>query len=125
MKKKKIISLTNEDYKSHLNQKDSHIFKRKLEDKYVGDKKIKDHCHYTGKHKGVGHSMCNLKYKAPKKIPMVFHNGSNYDYHFIMKMLAKESEGEFSCLGENKEKYVALSLPKKNVRVLVKMEKNL
>ena len=33
-----------------------------------------------------------------------FHNGSNYDYHFIIKDLAKEFEEEFECLGENKEK---------------------
>ena len=35
---------------------------------------------------------------------MVFQNGSNYDYHFIVKELTKEFEGEFNCLGENTEK---------------------
>ena len=40
----------------------------------------------------------------PKEIPVVFHNGSTYDYHFIIKELAEEFEGEFGCLGENTQK---------------------
>ena len=50
--------------------------------------KVRDHCHYTGKYRGSGHSICNLKYSVPKKILIVFHNGSNYDYHFTIKELA-------------------------------------
>ena len=46
----------------------------------------------------------------PKEIPVVFHNGSTYDYHFIIKELAEEFEGEFECLGENPEKYTTLSV---------------
>ena len=42
---------------------------------------------------------------------MVFHNGSTYDYHFIIKGLAEEFEGEFECLGENTEKYITFSVP--------------
>ena len=30
----------------------------------------------------------------------MFHNGSTYDYHFIIKELAEEFEEEFECLGE-------------------------
>ena len=36
------------------------------------------------------HNICNLKYKTPKKIPVVFHNGSIYYYHFIIKELAED-----------------------------------
>ena len=52
-----------------------------------------------------------MRYKIPKKIPVVFHNGSTYDYHFIIKELVKESDGNFECLGENTENYVTFSLP--------------
>ena len=45
------------------------------------------------------------------EILLVFHNGSNYDYHFIIKELANESEGRFECLGENTEKYKTFSIP--------------
>ena len=34
---------------------------------------------------------------------MVFLNASNYDYHFIIKELAKVFEREFNCLRENTE----------------------
>ena len=42
-----------------------------------------------GEYRGVTYSICNLKYNAPKKIPIVFHNGSNYDYQYIINELAE------------------------------------
>ena len=39
----------------------------------------------------------------------MFHNGSTYDCHFIIKELVKE----FDCLGENIEKYITFSIPLK------------
>ena len=41
----------------------------------------------------------------------MFHNGSIYDYQFIIKELVKEFEGNFECLGENTEKYITFSVP--------------
>ena len=41
---------------------------------------IKYHCHYTGKYRGAAHNICNLRYKVPKEITIVFHNGSTYEY---------------------------------------------
>ena len=78
-------------------------------------KKAKDHCHYTGKFRGAVHSFCNLKHETPKEIPIIFHNGSTYDYHFIIKRLAKEFKGYFYCLGKNTEKYITFSVPIKKV----------
>ena len=75
--------------------------------------KVKDHCHYTGKYRGAAHNISNLRYKLPKQIPIVFHNGSTYDYHFIIKEFVKEFEGNFECLGENTEKYITFSAPLK------------
>ena len=75
--------------------------------------KVRDHCHYTGKYRGAAHNICNLRYKVPKEIPVVFHNDSTYDYHFIIKELVKKFEGNFDCLGENTEKYITFSVPLK------------
>ena len=69
--------------------------------------------HHTGKFWGADHRGCSLRYKIPKAIPEVFHNGSTYDYHFIIKQLTEKCEGEFKCLGENTEKYITFSLPLK------------
>ena len=73
--------------------------------------KVKDYCYFTGKYRGAAHSKCNLKHEIPKKIPIIFHNGSKYDYHFIIRELASEFEGNFECLGENTETYVTFSVP--------------
>ena len=56
------------------------------------------------------HDICHLRYKIPKAIPVVFHNSSNYDYHFIIKGLAEQFKEEFECLGENTEKYITFSV---------------
>ena len=52
-----------------------------------------------------------MRYKIPKGIPAVFHNGSTSDYHFIIKELLKKFDGNFECLGENTEKYITFSVP--------------
>ena len=85
--------LTKEQQESYKNAKICFICKEKLENKYLKDKKYRkaiDHFHYTGKHRGAAHSIYNLKYRAPKKIPIAIHNGSNHDYHFIIKELGEE-----------------------------------
>ena len=47
----------------------------------------------------------------------MFHNGSTYDSHFIIKELAKAFDGNFECLGENTEKYITFSVPiKKEIK---------
>ena len=51
-----------------------------------------------------------LRYKI-SEIPVVFHNDSTYEYHFIIKELAEEFEGEFECLSENTDKYITFSVP--------------
>ena len=89
---------------------------------------VKDHCHYTGKYRGAAHNICNLRYKVPKEIPVVFHNGSTYDYHFIIKELVNKCEGNFECLGENTEKCITFSVPlkkkieNKNIEITYKIK---
>ena len=36
-----------------------------------------------------------------------------HDYHFIIKELAEEFEGQFECLEENTEKYITFAVPTK------------
>ena len=70
-----------------------------------------DHCHYTGQYRGAAHSICNWKFCVPEKILIVFHNGSNYDYHFFINELAEEFLKKFPCLGKNTEKYKTFTVP--------------
>ena len=55
------------------------------------------------------------------EIPVVFHNGSKHDYHFLIKELANEFEGPFECIGENNKICKRFSVPiKKEVIKTVK-----
>ena len=63
-----------------------------------------------------------LKYSVPKKIHIVFHNGSSYNYHFIIKELAEEFRKQFACLGENTEKYITFTVPRE--KEVTRIDKN-
>ena len=59
----------------------------------------------------TAHNICNQRYKTPKEITIVFHNGFTYFCHFIIKGAAEELEDQFECLAENTEKYITFSVP--------------
>ena len=82
-----------------------------VQKKINNDNKVRDHFHYTGKYGGAAHNKCNLNYKISKEIPVVFHNGSTYNYHFIIKQLTREFKGNFDYLGENTKKYIIFPAP--------------
>ena len=83
--KKKMIPLTTEEKICYNKQAICYICKKEFNNSDKKQQKVKDHCHYTGKYRGAAHNICNLRYKVPKEIPVVFHNSSTYDCHFIIK----------------------------------------
>ena len=111
--KKEKTSLTAKESKSYHKQSVCYICKKGFitDDDNKKYHKVRDHCHYAGKYRGAPHNICSLTYKTPKIISVVFHNGSTYDYHFIITELAEEIKGQFKCLGENIEKYIDFSVP--------------
>ena len=113
-KNKKMKLLTTERQKSYENAKSCYICHEKFEDKNAKDKsnhKVRDYCHYTGEYRSAAHSICNLRHSVPKEIPIVFPNGSNYDYHFIIKKFVEEFKEKCTCFGENTEKYIIIAVP--------------
>ena len=56
-------------------------------------------------------TMSNLRYKTPKEIPVLLNNGSNCDYHFILRKTAEEFKRQFECFRENSEKCITFSVP--------------
>ena len=74
-----------------------------------GNRKVRDHCHYSSIYRGVAHSLCNLQYKIPSYIPVVFHNLTGYDAHIFIKELAKWGS-KMGVIAKNKEDYIFFSV---------------
>ena len=114
-----MIPLTDVEKWQYEMQNYCHICKKKFcygqeeKSKYKLYHKVRDHCHYTREFRGTAHNICNLRYEVQIEIPVVLHNGSNYDYHLIIKELAEKFKGNIDCLGENTEKYITFSVPLK------------
>ena len=86
--KKPMDKLTKEQNVEFVTAKECHICFKKFSSK---DRKVRDHCHHTGKHRGAAHSSCNLRYRIPDYIPVVFHNLAGYNTHLFTKELAKHT----------------------------------
>ena len=112
-----MIPLTPEQKRFHNNAKRCHICQSQFysEDhvsvKSTNYRKVKDHDHYTGIYRGAAHSICNLRYSTQRDIFVVIHNGTNYDFHLIIKELNEEFRTEIQCIPEDKEKYKSFSIP--------------
>ncbi|CAH0555084.1 unnamed protein product [Brassicogethes aeneus] len=72
-----------------------------------GDVIVRDHCHFSGNFRGFAHQICNLNYNKKFVVPIVFHNFSGYDSHFIIQDIAKY--GKITLLPINKEKYISFT----------------
>ena len=55
----------------------------------VGDDKVREHCHITGKYRVAAHWSCNINLRLTKKIPVIFHNLRGYDSHLLIKEIYK------------------------------------
>ena len=111
-----MILLTYKENKSYEKQKVCYICKKGFSTDALNKKhhEVRDHCHCTRKFRGAAYSICNLKHKTPKEIPIVFQNGSTYDYDFTINKLAKEFDGQLECLYREKYntgKYMTFSVP--------------
>ncbi|XP_037823480.1 uncharacterized protein LOC119611843 [Lucilia sericata] len=75
----------------------------------LNEEKVRDHCHLSGKYRGPAHNTCNINYKLPSFIPVIFHNFSAYDCHLFVKELNNIDDGPINIIPLNKELYISLS----------------
>ena len=71
--------MTRHDKLVYHNSTDCHICNKEL-----GEDRVRDHSHLSGKFRGAAHDVCNLKYKVPTFFSVVFHNLSGYDSHLFI-----------------------------------------
>lgn len=102
-KNKKRMIMSRSDWGKFWNSSLCHICKKAL-----GEDKVKDHCHMTGKFRGAAHSDCNINFKLTGRIPVIFHNLMEYDSHFIMQAIGKVGK-QLKCIPKNTEKYISFS----------------
>ena len=75
----------------------------------VEHNKVKDHCHITGKHRGLAHWSCNINLKLTKKVPVIFHNLRGYEIHLIMQEIGK-FDVKVNVIPNGVEKYMAFAI---------------
>ena len=110
-----MIKLTDVQKREHEAAEECHICLKEFND--PKNRRVRDHCHYMGEYRGAAHNNCNLKYKIPDHIPIVFHNLSGYDAHLFIKELGRRfNKNDIGVIAENKEKYISF-----NVKINVKL----
>ncbi|CAH1389916.1 unnamed protein product [Nezara viridula] len=84
---------------------------------YTSDNgKVMDHDHITGMHRGPAHSKCNILYRTPRFLPVLFHNLGGYDAHFIVRELGRgltEEENKnmrIDVIPNSEEKYISFAM---------------
>ncbi|XP_049886836.1 uncharacterized protein LOC126381397 [Pectinophora gossypiella] len=109
---KEINTLLNTNRGMKFTESDARDFEKSLYchicNNFLWGKKVRDHCHITGKYRGAAHRHCNLQFKVPKCIPIFFHNLSGYDCHLFIKQLG-EVPGKITIIPKTKEKYTSFS----------------
>ncbi|XP_020298532.1 uncharacterized protein LOC109862801 [Pseudomyrmex gracilis] len=101
-----MANLTLAEIERFKNAKCCHVCEQPFE---RDDNRVRDHCHLTGRFRGPAHFACNLNYKQVYVVPVVFHNLSGYDSHFIIKDVATAFEGEINVLPMTKETYISFT----------------
>ena len=98
--------LTEEDRKRYITSDICHICENPFKEE--SNRKVRDHCHFTGKYRGAAHNACNLNCRKPLLLPVIFHNLQGYDAHLFIKQLAK-LDGDLTTIPATEERYISFS----------------
>ena len=77
----------------------------------IGNNKVRDHCHVTGKLRRAAHWSCNINLKISGKLLVIFHSLRGFDSHSIFKELSKFSFS-VSVIPNALEEYMSFTLGK-------------
>ena len=98
-----MTELTDALKREHRAAEKCHICLKEFND--PRNRKVRDHCHYINLYRRAAHNNCNLKYRIPDYILIVFHNLSGYDAHLFIKELRRRfNKKNIGVIAEHKEK---------------------
>jgi len=78
-----VVSMTDLSWEEFHHTVKCHMCEKPFEPE---DMRVREHCHLTGRYRDPTHLSCNLNYKDSHIIPVIFHNLSGYNTHFIIKL---------------------------------------
>ena len=124
MQENKEIEMTDEDKEAFNNA--THCFlcgegfrnTYKTEKEAETYKKVRDHCHFTGKYRGCAHSICNLNFcNRYVKIPVFFHNMKDYDGHLLVQNAEKlGNKKKIDVIAQNSDKFINIGFDSSSVK---------
>ena len=94
-----------------ISEEEEHLFQQSnscwIYEKLIDsdDKKVRYHCHVTGKFRGAAHWSCNINLQLSKKVPVIFCSLRGYESHLIFCDLNK-FDVKIDVIPNKLEKYV-------------------
>ena len=101
-KEKKPLFLTSEEKLSFQRATECWICNKPFQ--YDGswkDRKVRDHCHFTGEFRGAAHNVCNLRIQNRMIIPVIAHNLPKYDLKLFIRDVMKYTDGKANVLAKS------------------------
>ena len=98
----KRLKMTSEDEEIYENSYICWTYKQEL-----NMDKVRDHCHVTGKFRGVANNKCNINFRLPRKLPIIFHNLQGCDGHIIFKEL-NNFNVDIAVIPKSIDKYMSI-----------------
>ena len=111
------LIMNDESEKEYRQAKECHICHKPFASKTV---KVRDHYHigvtgdinspnYTN-YRGAACQDCNLNFREPNYIPVVFHNLRGFDGHLLCQAIGKYKDKDIKCIAQNMDRYISTSL---------------
>ena len=107
-KKPKHYNLSDKEEKEFQSASTCYICEEEFSRDKKTNRKVRDHCHFTGEYRGAAHNQRNLSCRKPLILPVIFHNLQGYDAHLFIKQLAKVP-GDLFSIPTTEEKYITFS----------------
>ena len=124
MHENKEIEMTDEDKEAFNNAAHCFVCGEEFRNTYKTEKeaekykKVRDHCHFTGRYRGCAHSICNLNYCSKHfKIPVFFHNMKKCDGHLIIQNAEQLSnKKKIDVIAQNSDKFINIGFDSLSVK---------